>query len=245
LKVDSSVGRSPLLNGGEEEAERLLRDFIENKLMGYDSDRNDPSLDGTSQLSAYLHFGNISPVRIALAALKRDRTLAEPFLEELIVRRELSFNFVRNNPHYDSFKCLPNWAVKTLREHEKDKRTSLYKLTELENALTLDPAWNAAQLELLHTGRIHGYMRMYWGKKILEWTASPEEAYETAIRLNDKYELDGRDPNGYAGVAWCFGKHDRPWAQGPVFGTVRRMTQSGLRRKFDLEAYICLQSEGR
>jgi deoxyribodipyrimidine photo-lyase len=172
-----------------------------------------------------------------LAAAK-DKILAEPFLEELIVRRELAFNFVRFNPRYDSFACLPEWAVKTLHEHAADKHEAFYQPDEIEGALTLDPAWNAAQCELLRTGRMHGYMRMYWGKKLLEWHASPEEAYETALRLNDKYELDGRDPNGYAGVAWCFGKHDRPWGPGQVFGTVRRMTQGGLRKKFDLDAYV-------
>ena len=240
LKVDESVGVSPVFKGGEAEAERRLRHFVGEKLMGYDSDRNDPTLDGTSLLSPYLHFGSISPLRVALAAIAADRILAEPFLEELIVRRELSFNFVRRNPDYDSFKCLPSWAVKTLHEHASDKREAVYKLDEIECACTLDPAWNAAQLELLNTGRIHGYMRMYWGKRLIEWF-EPEQAYETAFRLNDKYQLDGRDPNGCAGVAWCFGKHDRPWSPGPFFGMVRRMTQSGLRRKFDLEAYISMQ----
>ncbi len=240
LKLDESVGVSPLFKGGEEEAARRLKLFVGEKLMGYESDRNDPALDGTSLLSPYLHFGNISPVRIALAALAADRILSEPFLEELIVRRELSFNFVRRNPHYDSFQCLPPWAVKTLEEHASDKREAVYKLDDIECACTLDPAWNAAQLELLNTGRIHGYMRMYWGKRLIDWL-EPELAYETALRLNDKHQLDGRDPNGCAGVAWCFGKHDRPWSPGPHFGTVRRMTQGGLRRKFDLEAYIAKQ----
>lgn len=240
LKVDESVGASPIFAGGEDEAEKRLRRFVGEKLMGYDSDRNDPTLEGTSQLSAYLHFGNISPVRVALAALAADKILSEPFLEELIVRRELSFNFVRRNPRYDSFACLPDWAAKTLLEHASDKREDVYKPDEIECACTLDPAWNAAQLELLNTGRIHGYMRMYWGKRLLDWL-EPEEAFETALRLNDKHQLDGRDPNGCAGVAWCFGKHDRPWAPGPRFGTVRRMTQAGLRRKFDVDAYIKAQ----
>ncbi len=239
LKVDSSVSASPLFEGGEEEAARLLASFVKTKLRTYGDDRNDPSLDGTSRLSPHLHFGQISPVRIALAALRADAVAAEPFVEELVVRRELSFNFVERNPAYDSFKCLPSWARNTLFEHARDKREAVYSPEALEAAATDDPAWNAAQRELLTTGRIHGYMRMYWGKRLIEWL-EPEAAYETALRLNDKYQLDGRDPNGCAGVAWCFGKHDRPWAPGPHFGTVRRMTLSGLRRKFDLDAYLRL-----
>ena len=239
LKVDSSVGVSPIFSGGEEEAGRRLRSFVGERLMGYDSDRNDPTLDGTSRLSPYLHFGNISPVRISLAALSVDKALAEPFLEELIVRRELSFNFVRRNPHYDSFKCLPDWAVKTLHEHAGDKRNYVYKLEEIECACTLDDAWNAAQLELLNTGRIHGYMRMYWGKKILEWSRTPAEAYRIAVALNDKYELDGRDPNGYAGIAWSIvGKFDRPWFTRPIFGQIRYMSGASTGKKFDSRRYI-------
>lgn len=238
LKIDRSVKASQFFNGGEAEAGRRLNEFTERKLIHYDELRNDPCEDATSSLSPYLHFGQISPVEIALAASAKDAKKAEPFLEELIVRRELAFNFVRHNQNYDNFKCLPEWAAKVLHEHMKDRREALYSETELEAGKSSDPAWNAAQMEMVKTGRMHGYMRMYWGKRILEWTRTPEDAYGIAIRLNDKYEIDGRDPNGYAGVAWCFGKHDRPWTPGPIFGTVRRMTQSGLRRKFDLDAYI-------
>ncbi len=238
LRVDKSVKPSQFFKGGEDEARRLLDVFIKTKLKGYDSDRNDPGVDGTSRLSPYLHFGHISPLEIALSAAAKDKASAEPFLEELIVRRELAFNFTRRNRNYDNVNCLPDWTLKTLRERMRDKRETLYSLEELEAAKTSDEAWNAAQMEMVKTGRMHGYMRMYWGKRVIEWTSSPEEAYGILVALNDKYELDGRDPNGYAGVAWCFGKHDRPWTPSPIFGTVRRMTQSGLRRKFDLDAYI-------
>jgi len=159
-------------------------------------------------------------------------------LEELIIRRELSINFTRYNDGYDSFDCLPDWARSTLLEHAEDEREYLYTEAELERAQTHDPYWNAAQREMLLTGKMHNYMRMYWGKKIIEWTADPREAFAIALRLNNRYELDGRDPNSYAGVAWCFGKHDRPWTRRPVFGTVRYMNDKGLRRKFDMEAYL-------
>jgi len=133
---------------------------------------------------------------------------------------------------------LPRWTKETLTQHKSDKREYVYTLNEFENAKTHDPFWNAAQLEMIHTGKMHGYMRMYWGKKILEWTKTPEEAYRIAIQLNNKYELDGRDPNGFAGVAWCFGKHDRPWPERPILGMVRYMNAEGLRRKFDIQRYV-------
>jgi deoxyribodipyrimidine photolyase len=160
------------------------------------------------------------------------------FFEELLVRRELSLNFVHYNPAYDAFRGLPPWARKTLAAHASDPRPALYCCAEFEAARTHDPYWNAAQNEMRITGKMHGYMRMYWGKKLLEWSRTPEEGFAAALRLNDKYELDGRDPNGFAGVAWCFGKHDRPWGQRPVFGLVRSMTDGGLRRKFDADRYV-------
>jgi deoxyribodipyrimidine photo-lyase len=162
----------------------------------------------------------------------------EAYLEELIVRRELSVNYVNFNKNYDSFDGLPEWAKRTLLSHKKDPRDYLYSLKELENAKTHDPYWNAAQNEMLITGKMHGYMRMYWGKKLIEWTDNPEKAFKIALHLNDKYELDGRDPNGYAGVAWCFGKHDRPWKERQIFGIVRYMNSDGLRRKFDADIYV-------
>jgi len=162
----------------------------------------------------------------------------EAFLEELIVRRELAINLCLHNPSYDSIACLPDWARGTLADHADDPRPVRYTPQQLETAETQDPYWNAAQREMLVTGKMQGYMRMYWGKKILEWTADPAAAYDLALTLNDRYELDGRDPNGYAGVAWCFGKHDQAWKERPIFGKVRYMNANGLERKFDMDAYV-------
>jgi deoxyribodipyrimidine photo-lyase len=189
-------------------------------------------------MSPYLHFGQISPLYIALKVSKTRSLGAEAFFEELIIRRELSMNFVFYNEKYDSFKSIPDWAKKTLRAHQKDRRPYLYSPKELENAGTHDPYWNAAQKEMVITGKMHGYMRMYWGKKILEWSKTPEEAFKVALYLNNKYELDGRDPNGFIGVAWCFGKHDRPWGERAIFGNVRYMNDKGLKRKFDADKYV-------
>jgi deoxyribodipyrimidine photo-lyase len=237
LAVDRSVGRVSGFIGGTAEARKRLREFIAKNLAAYPEMRNDPNADGVSHLSPYLHFGQISPLFIALEVLKAKKRAAEVYLEELIVRRELSMNFVYYNESYDDFVGLPRWAKETLKEHEKDKREFLYTLSELESARTADPYWNAAQKEMVLTAKMHGYMRMYWGKRIIEWTRTPKEAFRTALYLNNKYELDGRDPNGFTGVAWCFGKHDRAWPSRPVFGKVRTMKASGLRRKFDADAY--------
>ena len=147
-------------------------------------------------------------------------------------------NFVQCNPNYDSFNCIPDWTKRTLDAHIGDRREYLYSIEELEAAVTRDPYWNAAQREMLKTGKMHGYIRMYWGKKIIEWSNNPEEAYSIAVYLNNKYALDGRDPNSYAGIAWCFGKHDRPWKPRPIFGSVRYMNAKGLKRKFDIEKYV-------
>jgi deoxyribodipyrimidine photo-lyase len=147
-------------------------------------------------------------------------------------------NFVNFNDRYDSYDCLPEWAKQTLRAHKSDRRQYQYSFEELEEARTHDPYWNAAQREMVLFGKMHNYMRMYWGKKILEWTRKPEDAFRVALQLNNKYELDGRDPNGFTGVAWCFGKHDRPWQERKVFGKVRYMNAEGLRRKFDMDAYV-------
>lgn len=225
-------------HGGASQAQALLQDFLEHRLSDYDELRNDPSLDYVSHMSPYLHFGQISPLTIALAVIEARSPGEEAFLEELIVRRELSMNFTQYNGGYDSFDCLPDWAQSTLLEHAEDPREYLYTEAELEGAQTHDPYWNAAQREMVLTGKMQGYMRMYWGKKILEWTADPREAFALALRLNNRYELDGRDPNSFAGVAWCFGKHDRPWTRRPIFGTVRYMNDKGLKRKFDMEAYL-------
>ena len=239
LKPGSAVPVSPFYVGGANQARKRLKDFIDSKLDRYHIDRNDPTLDCQSNLSPYLHFGQISPLTVALAVMKSDADGKAAFLEELIVRRELSSNFVYYNTAYDDFeKALPPWALRTLNFHAKDKRDYLYTLEQLETAQTHDDAWNAAQREMVITGKMHNYMRMYWGKKILEWTKTPQQGFEWALHLNNKYELDGRDPNGYAGVAWCFGKHDRAWGERAVFGKVRYMNAAGLKRKFDVAAYI-------
>jgi deoxyribodipyrimidine photo-lyase len=223
---------------GERAAREHLVYFLNYKLSRYDSDRNDPMRDGQSNLSPYLHFGQISAQRIALQVFDSLKD-SSPFLEELIVRRELSDNFCYYNLNYDSFNGFPNWAKETLREHENDRREYIYTLKELEAAQTHDNLWNAAQLEMVHRGKMHGYLRMYWAKKILEWTESPDEALQAAILLNDRYELDGRDPNGYTGIAWSMGGvHDRAWKERAIFGKVRYMSYKGASSKFDLKAYI-------
>ena len=238
--MDKSVEKARYFKGGSREAIKHLENFIENRLSDYPELKNDPNADCLSNLSPYLHFGQISPVYISLKILDSPVSEAakEAYLEELIVRRELAVNYVNFNKNYDSFDGLPEWAKRTLLSHKKDPREYLYSLEELENAKTHDPYWNAAQDEMRVTGKMHGYMRMYWGKKLIEWTDSPETAFEIALLLNDKYELDGRDPNGYAGVAWCFGKHDRPWKERKIFGIVRYMNSNGLRRKFDADKYV-------
>ncbi len=238
LKIDRSIGPSPFYTGGTSVAKQMLKDFISNKLPKYNSLRNDPSLDYQSNMSPYLHFGHISPLYIALELSKSKSKDKKAYLEELIVRRELSHNFVYYNSKYDQYDGLPPWALRTLNFHAKDKREYDYSLRQFESAQTHDPYWNAAQYEMVLTGKMHGYMRMYWGKKILEWSQTPQKAFETALYLNNKYELDGRDPNGYTGVAWCFGKHDRAWAERDIFGKVRYMNAAGLKRKFDIDRYV-------
>ena len=240
FSIDRSVKPVSRFRGGASEAKRLLADFISHKLKDYGELRSDPSLDCVSHMSPYLHFGQISPLYIALQvqeAGKIPSKTREAYLEELIVRRELAMNFTQYNPTYDSFRAIPDWAKRTLKGHQKDKREYVYSQDELEKGRTHDPYWNAAQNEMRLTGKMHGYMRMYWGKKIIEWTASPREAFRTALYLNNKYELDGRDPNGFTGVAWCFGKHDRPWRERAILGKVRYMNDRGLLRKFDADKY--------
>jgi deoxyribodipyrimidine photo-lyase len=238
LEIDDSVAPVEGIVGGEDAAQELLDRFVEEKLAYFDELRNDPAQDYTSGLSPYLHYGQISPLAIALAALEHTDVPRESFLEELVVRRELSFNFTWYDEDYDSLGCLPRWARETLRVHEQDYREPSYTLEQLEAAQTHDPYWNAAQRELLYTGAMHGYMRMYWGKKILEWTPSMEDAFDRALYLNNRYALDGRDPNSYAGIAWCFGKHDRAWTERRIFGKVRYMNDRGLKRKFKIDRYV-------
>jgi len=220
--------------------------FIREGLDHYHENKNNPLIDGTSRMSAALHFGFISPVQMVelllrhLGIKKADECShpgASAFLEELTVRRELAINFCYYQKDYDQPSSLPDWARKTLQKNERSPRAMLYSIDQLEAAQTEDPYWNAAQKQMVKTGYMHGYMRMYWGKRLLSWTRNVEEAWRTAILLNDQYSLDGRDPNGYAGIAWCFGKHDRPWAERPLYGTVRYMNAAGLHRKFDADKY--------
>jgi deoxyribodipyrimidine photo-lyase len=241
LSIDRTVQPVSHFRGGTLEAKRLLENFIAHKLKDYGELRSDPSLDCVSHMSPYLHFGQISPLYIAMQVQEAGRIPSktrEAYLEELIVRRELAMNFAHYNPAYDSFRAIPDWAKRTLKGHQKDKREYVYSQDELEKGRTHDPYWNAAQKEMIVTGKMHNYMRMYWGKKILEWCASPEEAFRIAVDLNNKYELDGRDPNSFTGVAWCFGKHDRPWGERKIFGQVRYMNDAGLRRKFKIDDYV-------
>lgn len=237
LNIDGSVRPSEYLRGGAKAARLQLKQFLA-RLDRYPVERNDPNLTAQSGMSPYLHFGQISPLDIALQVLKEESPGSDSFIEELVIRRELAINFVYYNPVYDSYKSLPGWCLRTLEEHKPDRRPYIYSGQEFEKGLTHDKYWNAAQFEMMKTGKMHGYMRMYWGKKILEWSSSPEEAYQTALYLNNKYEIDGRDAGGYAGVAWCFGKHDRPWATRPVTGSIRYMSENGLIRKFDADRYV-------
>jgi deoxyribodipyrimidine photo-lyase len=239
LKLDRTIRPVSRFKGGEREAQFLLRRFVQHKLSNYARARREPAAGTTSTLSPHLHFGQISPVQIALAVRGADAPEddKEAFLEELIVRRELAINFVHYTPHYDRFDALPAWARKTLEEHANDKRHQLYTRGQLEAAQTHDPYWNAAQREMTATGFMHNSLRMYWGKKILEWSWSPQVAYEHILYLNNKYFLCGRDPASYANVGWIFGLHDRPWVERRVFGKVRYMNAAGLKRKFDMEAY--------
>jgi deoxyribodipyrimidine photo-lyase len=227
--------------GGPSEARRRLGAFIRRRLAHYESHRNQPQTDDISHMSPYLHFGQISPLALALAVREAGTGIGADraaYLEELIVRRELAVNWTHYSPDYDRFAGLPAWARRTLAAHAGDPREHRYDPGTLAAAATHDPYWNAAMREMVHTGFMHNYMRMYWGKKILEWSASPQEGFATALWLNNRFFLDGRDPNSYAGVGWVFGLHDRPWFERPVFGTVRCMTAGGLERKCDIRGYV-------
>jgi len=239
--IDRSVSPVSRWRAGSAEALGQLQSFIDDRLKGYGTRRNKPEVNHTSRLSPYLHFGHLSPVTVALAvknseAPKGDK---EAFLNEIIIWRELAINFVRYQPDYDSFECAEPWAHRTLAKHAKDHRPILYNERQLENAETHDQLWNAAQLQMVNTGWMHNYMRMYWAKKILEWSRTPPEAHRIAVALNDKYFLDGRDPNGYAGIAWAIlGKFDRPWFERPIFGQIRYMSAASTGRKFDSKRYM-------
>jgi deoxyribodipyrimidine photo-lyase len=248
-KLDRSIGPVDTFAGGTHAALKRLREFVSQDLAGYDQSRNHPETRGTSRLSPWLHFGNISPLTIALAverAMAQGNVSAatgERFLEQLIGWRELAVLFVRHEPNYDNWECAAPWARKTLIEHAGDSRPYRYSFEQLERGETADDLWNAAQREMVDGGWMHNYMRMYWAKKILEWAPDPATAFDWAVTLNDRYQLDGRDPNGYAGIAWAIvGKLDRPWFPRPVFGLVRSMTTASISRKFDSRAYIQRQS---
>ena len=243
-RVDRSVAPASQWLGGTGEGYRLLREFVAHKLNGYARQRNRPEFDHTSRVSPYLHFGQISPLAVALAVETADvpRADKEAFLDQVIVWRELAVNLVRFNPNYDNFECAEPWAHRSLAKHARDPRPVLYSESQLENAETHDQLWNAAQMQMVNTGWMHNYMRMYWAKKILEWSRTPAQAYQCAVRLNDKYQVDGRDPNGYAGIAWAIvGKFDRPWFGRPIFGQIRYMSAASTGKKFDSKRYIAQQ----
>lgn len=239
--LDRSVSTVENWQGGTKRALTFLDHFVKYDLPKYPEQRNRPELSGTSRLSPYLHFGQISPLTVAQAvqAASAPATAKQAFLEQVIIRRELSVNFVRYNPNYDSFECLEPWADRSFAQHSGDPRPIIYREQQLEQAETHDPLWNAAQKQMVLSGWMHNYVRMYWAKKILEWSPSVAEAYRRAVRLNDRYELDGRDPNGYAGIAWAIvGKHDRPWFARPIFGQIRYMSYASTSKKFDSRRYI-------
>jgi deoxyribodipyrimidine photo-lyase len=247
-------------SGGYEAGQRMLRRFLHRRLDRYGAERNDLDDGATSELSAYLHFGQISSHQILDAIARREgwspwqlsdstagqrrgwwnlEDSVEAFLDQLVTWREVGYNFCFHRPDYAELDSLPDWARKTLAEHRGDARPAIYGLEEFENAATHDPIWNAAQNELRTRGRIHNYLRMLWGKKILHWSRSPQEALDTMIELNNKYAIDGRNPNSYSGIFWVLGRFDRAWGpEREVFGKVRFMSSRNTRRKLELDAYL-------
>jgi deoxyribodipyrimidine photo-lyase len=260
LLIDHAVEPVPGVAGGAVAGRAALERFLEERLDTYGEARNEPSADATSGLSPYLHFGHLSAHEVVAAVLDREgwspsrvedsargkragwwgvSESAEGFLDELVTWRELGFNNCALDARCDEFAGLPDWARKTLAEHERDPRPHLYDLGTFERAETHDELWNAAQRQLLTEGRIHGYLRMLWGKKVLEWSESPRAAFDIMVELNNKYALDGRDPNSYSGISWVLGRYDRPWGpERPVFGKVRYMTSGNTARKFDVKPYL-------
>jgi deoxyribodipyrimidine photo-lyase len=242
LNLDRSVPPvSDLFKGGTSQAVKRFDGFLRQRLKHYDQHSNQPQTNDISHMSPYLHFGQISPLYLALKISRASDSLKESkdaYIEELVVRRELAMNFAFYTPNYDAYGCIPGWARKTLAEHRHDKREYIYSQRQLEGASTHDPYWNASMLEMKHTGFMHNYMRMYWGKKILEWSSTPQKAFRTTLAINNKYFLDGRDPNSYTGVAWIYGVHDRAWSERLIFGKTRYMAASGLERKCDIAAYV-------
>ncbi|EPR40877.1 DNA photolyase FAD-binding protein [Desulfovibrio sp. X2] len=244
--VDRGVAPVDWAAPGTDAGLARLDGFIASDLSRY-TERNDPNAEATSRLSPWLHFGMLSAQRAALAVARAEapQEAKDSFLEELVVRRELADNFCLHAPDYDSASCFPDWARQTLEKHAADPRPHLYDEEALERGETHDPLWNAAQRQMLDTGHMHGWLRMYWAKKILEWTPSAAEALRIGIRLNDRHQLDGREANGYAGLAWSMGGvHDRPWGERPVYGTVRSMTLAGAMRKFDVKGFAARFAPG-
>lgn len=240
-EIDHGIRPSLVYRGGARQAAQELDLFLEHRFSRYASERNEPKARVTSNMSPYLHFGHISSLQLALRAreyAEAQGMTAEEYLEELLVRRELAFNFCRHTEKFYSLEALPDWAQRTLAKHDPDTRNPLYSREQMELAQTGDDIWNAAQTELLLTGKIHGYYRIYWGKKVLEWSPSHADALETLIDWHNRYALDGRDPNTYTNVLWLFGLHDRPWAERPIFGQVRYMSYDGMKRKTDAKAYL-------
>ena len=242
MNLDCNVAPvTAFFKGGTSQAVKKFDEFLCRRLKNYDQHSNQPQTDDVSHMSPYLHFGQISPLYLALRIQRSGDTLQkakDAYLEELIVRRELAINFVYYTKGYDTFDGIPPWAQKTLSRHQKDKRGHLYSRRQLEAAETHDEYWNAAMREMKYTGFMHNYMRMYWGKKILEWSPTPQKAFQTTLAINNKYFIDGRDPNSYTGVAWIYGVHDRAWAERPIFGKIRYMAASGLERKCDIQGYV-------
>ncbi|GAC1418688.1 MAG: hypothetical protein NVSMB62_10680 [Acidobacteriaceae bacterium] len=250
--LDRSIGPVEAWTGGHHAGMKRLREFTGKLLNEYDNTRNSPEMDGTSKMSPYLHYGHVGPLTIALAvneAVTRDKRLAgarDGFFNELIVWRELAINFVQHTPDYDTADCAEPWAKKTIADHARDEREHLYTLKQLESAETYDDLWNASQIQMVEQGWMHNRMRMYWAKKILEWTPDVSTAVKWAVYLNDKYFLDGRDPNGYAGIAWSMlGKFDRPWFERPIFGKIRYMSGESTGKKFNSKLYIRQMNELR
>lgn len=240
-EIDQSIKPSTSFRGGRVEAEKLLRLFLKKNLKRYAKARNEPSEHATSHMSPYLHFGQISSLEIALAVREhasRHKLMADEYLEELIVRRELAFNYTSHVDRPDRLENLPDWCQQNMQKHAGDKRDPLYTPQQFEAAQTYDELWNATQKEMLLRGKIHGYYRMYWGKKILEWSRTYQEAVDTMVDIHGKYALDGRDPNTFTNILWCFGLHDRAWPERPIFGKFRYMSLEGMKRKTDTRAYI-------
>jgi len=240
-EIDHHVQPSLCFRGGSTQARKQLEEFLTKNLSRYANHRNEPTAHATSNLSPYLHFGQISSLEVALQArdfANKNSLISSEFLEELIVRRELAFNFVSHAPRLDSLSVLPEWALKTLENHAKDAREPVYTCEQLERAETHDDLWNATQKELLLRGKIHGYYRMYWGKKIIEWSPTHQAAFDAMIYFHDRYALDGRDPNTLTNILWCFGLHDRPFAERAIFGQIRYMSYDGMKRKTNVAGYI-------